>query len=111
AVRASAAPTKLVTTAKLAGDKLVDLTHDVKYEVADEKVTRVSTTGRVMPLTNGSTTVTIRYGDKSAKVEVKNESCDVDLPINFGNQIIPIFTKLACNSAPLHRNASAQRAF
>jgi hypothetical protein len=102
---------QLVITAKLAGDKLVDLTHDVKYEVADEKVTRVSSTGRVMPLTNGSTTVTVRYGDKSAKIEVKNESCEVDLPINFGNQIIPIFTKLGCNSGGCHGKASGQGGF
>lgn len=102
---------QLVVTAKLAGDKLVDLTHDVKYEVADEKVTRVSTFGRVMPLVNGTTTVTVRYGDKTATIEVKNESCDVDLPINFGNMIIPIFTKLGCNSGGCHGKASGQGGF
>src|SRR4051794_32414896 len=77
---------QIIVTGKLAGDKLVDLPHSVKYEAADEKVTRASTTGRLMPLLNGTTPVTVRYGDKTAKIDVTNESCDEDLPINFGNQ-------------------------
>ncbi len=102
---------QLVITAGLAGGKLVDLTHDVKYEVANDRTARVTSTGRVVPLANGTTTVTARYGDKSVKIEVKNQSCDVDLPINFGNQIIPIFTKLGCNSGVCHGKASGQGGF
>jgi hypothetical protein len=102
---------QLILTAALAGDKLVDLTHDVKYEAGNDKVVRVTSTGRIVPLTNGTTTVTARYGDKSVQVQVKTESCDVDLPINFGNQIVPIFTKLGCNSGGCHGKASGQNGF
>ena len=38
-------------------------------------------------------------------------SCDVNLPINFGNQIVPIFTKLGCNSGGCHGKASGQNGF
>src|SRR5262249_53190147 len=85
---------QLVLTAALAGGRLQDLTADVKYEVGDPKVARVTSTGRVVPLQNGATEVTASYGDKVVKVPVKAESCDVNLPINFGNQVVPIFTKL-----------------
>ncbi|MGL4552731.1 MAG: DUF1553 domain-containing protein [Gemmataceae bacterium] len=38
-------------------------------------------------------------------------SCDVELPINFGNQIVPIFTKLGCNSGGCHGKQSGQNGF
>jgi len=102
---------QLILTASLAGGKLQDLSGDVKYEVQDPKVARVTTNGRVIPLANGTTTVTATYGPKAVKVEVKAEACDVDLPINFANQIVPIFTKLGCNSGGCHGKASGQNGF
>jgi hypothetical protein len=102
---------QLVLTAALAGSRLQDLTGDVKYEVADAKVARVSTSGRVVPVANGSTEVTVTYGDKVVRVPVMAEKCDVNLPINFANQIVPIFTKLGCNGGGCHGKASGQNGF
>jgi hypothetical protein len=102
---------QLILTATLAGGRLQDLTGDVKYEVADAKVVRVSSGGRVIPLANGSTEVTAAYGDHVVKVPVTTESCDVNLPINFTNQIVPIFTKLGCNGGGCHGKASGQNGF
>ena len=102
---------QLILTATLAGGKLQDLTGDVKYEAADPKLIRVTSAGRVIPLMNGSTEVTVTYGDKVVKVPVTAEKCDVNLPINFGNQIVPIFTKLGCNSGGCHGKASGQNGF
>jgi hypothetical protein len=59
---------QLLLTAGLAGGRLQDLTGDVKYEVADNKIARVTSTGRVVPVANGATEVTARYGDKVVKV-------------------------------------------
>src|SRR5262245_64415140 len=36
---------------------------------------------------------------------------DTQLPINFGNQIVPIFTKLGCNSGGCHGKAGGQNGF
>lgn len=102
---------QLVISAGLAGNKLQDLTGDVKYEIADAKVARVTTNGRVIPTGNGSTEVTITYGDKTLKVAIVSEKMDENLPINFGNQIVPIFTKLGCNSGGCHGKASGQNGF
>ncbi len=102
---------QLILTAKLAAGRLLDLSTDASYEVADEKVARVTSGGRVVPLANGATTVTVKYGDKRVQVAVKAESCDVNLPINFPNQIVPIFTKLGCNSGGCHGKASGQNGF
>ncbi len=102
---------QLILTATLAGGKLQDLTGDVKYEAADPKIVRVTSAGRVIPLANGNTAVTVTFGDKTVKVPVTAEKCDLNLPINFGNQIVPIFTKLGCNSGGCHGKASGQNGF
>ena len=102
---------QLVLTAELQGGQLQDLSGAMKYEPADKRIVRVSSTGRVLPLANGTTEITAVYGDKSIKVPVTAESCDVNLPINFPNQIVPIFTKLGCNSGGCHGKASGQNGF
>jgi hypothetical protein len=102
---------QLVLTADLGSGRVHDLTGDVKYEVADSKIVRVSSTGRVVPLANGKTEITIQYGSHSIKVPVSASAVDENLPINFGNQIVPIFTKLGCNSGGCHGKASGQNGF
>ncbi|HEY7153305.1 MAG TPA: DUF1553 domain-containing protein [Gemmataceae bacterium] len=102
---------QLLLTAELTDGRLQDLTADVKYEAADKKIVRVTSGGRVVPLANGTTEITATFGDKVVKVPVAAESCDVNLPINFPNQIVPIFTKLGCNSGGCHGKASGQNGF
>ena len=103
--------TQLVITGALAAGKTQDLTGDVKYEIANEKIARVTSNGRIIPIANGATEVTVRYGDKVTKLALKTESCDVDLPINFPNQIVPIFSKLGCNSGGCHGKSGGQNGF
>jgi hypothetical protein len=92
-------------------DRLRDLTGDVIYEAADANVVRVSPSGRVVPLANGATTITVKYGDKTASVAVTTRSMGENLPINFGNHIVPIFTKLGCNSGGCHGKSGGQNGF
>ena len=102
---------QLIFTALLNDGRLQDLTHDAKYEADDGKVIRITSSGRVVPLANGTTAVTASFAGKTVKIPVKTESCDVNLDINFGNQIVPIFTKLGCNSGGCHGKASGQNGF
>jgi hypothetical protein len=102
---------QLVVSAQLAGGKLQDMTGDIQYEVANPALARVTTSGRVMPLANGSTEITARYGDKVVKLALKTEAMDRDLPINFANHVVPIFTKLGCNSGGCHGKSGGQNGF
>jgi hypothetical protein len=102
---------QLVVTATLADGRLVDLTHDVKYVVADRKSAAVLETGRVLPQTNGTTEIVATFGDKTARVPLETKSMGENLPLNFGNQIVPIFTKLGCNSGGCHGKLAGQNGF
>ncbi len=102
---------QIVLTGVLKSGAYQDLTGDVQYEVADSKIARVTSAGRILPLANGSTTITARYGDKSATLSVKNVSMDTPLPISFPNHIVPIFTKLGCNGGGCHGKSGGQNGF
>src|SRR5262249_12327740 len=102
---------QLVVTATLSNEHLQDLTGDVEYAVADPKIAQVSKSGRIIPLTSGRTEIVVRYGGKKAKVPVETKSIEENLPINFANQVVPIFTKLGCNGGGCHGKASGQNGF
>jgi hypothetical protein len=101
---------QLIVTAALSDGRLQDLTGDVTYSVADKTV-RVTSSGRVSPAANGTTVITASYGPKTLTIPVTTEAVDQNLPINFGNQIVPVFTKLGCNSGGCHGKASGQNGF
>jgi hypothetical protein len=88
-----------------------DLTGDVKYEAADGTIIQVTNSGRVIPLANGTTAITATYSNHQVKVPVKTEGVGEDLPINFVNQIVPIFTKLGCNGGGCHGKSGGQNGF
>ncbi|HYV39792.1 MAG TPA: DUF1549 domain-containing protein, partial [Gemmataceae bacterium] len=88
-----------------------DLTADVKYEVANAAIVRVTSTGRVLPLTNGATEIKAIFGDKAVTIPVATADCDLNLPVNFGNQVVPIFTKLGCNAGGCHGKLGGQNGF
>jgi hypothetical protein len=102
---------QLIVTATLSDGRQQDLSGDIKYRAADAKIVRVTEAGRVVPLVNGKTEIVAAYGNKTIKVPIEVSAFDVNLPINFANQIVPIFTKLGCNSGGCHGKASGQNGF
>jgi hypothetical protein len=102
---------QIVVTANMINGRQRDFTGDVTYSVADPKIARVLKSGRVMPLSNGSTTITASFGDKIVQIPLTAVSMDEVLPINFPNQVVPIFTKVGCNNGGCHGKASGQNGF
>ena len=102
---------QLIVSAALTQGFSQDLTENVEYTVSDPKVARVSSTGRVFPLANGTTKISAVFGGKRVESSITAESCDVDLPINFANQVVPIFSKFGCNTGGCHGKISGQNGF
>ena len=67
--------------------------------------------GRVVPLAAGSTLVLAASAGRAVSIPVQVASMGEELPINFPNQVVPIFTKLGCNSGMCHGKASGQNGF
>lgn len=103
---------QLVVTARLADGQVRDVTHDVIYSAAPAGVVTVDATGMVVPVADGRATITATAPQgSSAKIDLVVVRCGRELPVNFPNQVVPIFTKLGCNSGGCHGKASGQNGF
>lgn len=102
---------QVVVTATLADGQLRDVTGDATLSVADGKTAAVSPSGRLTPKADGTTEVVATFGGKTSKAKLTARYVGVDRPINFPNQVVPVFTKLGCNSGGCHGKASGQNGF
>lgn len=92
--------------------KLRDRTHEVRYSVADPTIVEVSNDGMVKPLQPGSTEVRAELdGVGQAIQNITVEAFDNDSPVNFPQQVVPIFTKLSCNGGGCHGKLAGQNGF
>ena len=102
---------QLVITGTRADGRAVDLTATATYSVSDATVARVEKNGRVFPLTNGKTEITVSVEGKTVRVPLVTEKMEAPLPINFTNHVVPIFTKLGCSSGGCHGKIAGQNGF
>ena len=102
---------QLVLTATLDAGKLQDLSGAATYEVADPKVVAISAAGRVTTLADGSTDILARFGEARVRIPVVVRQYAEVRPISFANQVVPIFTKLGCNSGGCHGKLAGQNGF
>jgi hypothetical protein len=110
-LRGKDARQQLLVTAKLDDGAQRDFTHNASYTAAPAGIVNVDAHGIVMPLADGTATVTANVDGVAATLPVKVEKAGAVEPINFPNQIVPIFTKASCNSGGCHGKASGQNGF
>lgn len=89
----------------------LDVTSKAKLTIGDVKMAKALPGGRILPLANGKTTLTIEHAGQTKTIPIVITRVGEDLPINFPNQIVPIFTKLGCNAGGCHGKASGQNGF
>lgn len=110
-LRGKNARQQLVVTGNYSSGQVRDLTQQATFSAKPDGIVSVESSGLVKPVANGTVTVTASYEGKSGQVQLVVESMDAHIPINFGNQIVPIFTKLGCNSGGCHGKSSGQNGF
>src|SRR6185295_16955735 len=90
---------QLVVTVRYGSGQVRDWTGQVAYAAIPANVVRVDALSSVTPLANGKATITATGPQGlSATASVTVQDFDNPPAINFTNQVIPIFTKLGCNS-------------
>jgi hypothetical protein len=110
-LRGKDAKQQIIVTGKLDDGALRDLTHDVKYSVAPEGIITVDAGGLVSPVADGTAVITAEADGLKATFPVKIEGAGAHQPINFANQVVPVFTKAGCNSGGCHGKAGGQNGF
>ncbi|HEX5177191.1 MAG TPA: DUF1549 domain-containing protein, partial [Chthoniobacteraceae bacterium] len=85
-----------------------DVTADAKFSFSKEGVAKIEK-GVVLPAADGETSLKIEWQGKSAEVPVKVEQAQVDRPISFRLDVMPVFMKAECNRC--HGAARGQDGF
>ena len=102
---------QLVVTSTDGGQE-ADVTRRVSYAAEPSDVVAVDATGLVTPRRDGHVAITAKAEDgASSTIKVTVTGFQQPLPINFKNEIVPIFTKLGCNGGGCHGKASGQNGF
>lgn len=103
---------QLVVSAKFSSGQLHDYTTKVSYQAAPAGVVQVDSTGFVTPLADGEAVITARSPTgQTATVACRVEKLGEPTPVNFPNEIVPIFTKLGCNAGGCHGKSGGQNGF
>ena len=110
-IRSRDARQQLIATAVHADGTMTDVTRDVAWTISDPKVLAIDSTGMAVPTADGDITVTATIADKTVTTKVAVSGFAHPLPINFRNQIVPIFTKLGCNGGGCHGKSGGQNGF
>lgn len=88
-----------------------DVTHAVRYEVADPKVAVVNARGLLEPFAEGTTEVRVQHDGQSVTVKVEVRGVKQPAPVSFEQQVMPLLTKAGCNSGGCHGKAEGQNGF
>ena len=91
---------------------LQDMTREVVYSSSPDNLISISDSGKVIPLGNGDVTITAT-NDKglAGKLDLVVERFETPQPINFPNEIVPLFTKHGCNGGGCHGKSEGQNGF
>ncbi len=107
---------QILATIERSDGTSIDRTDDSVYIVTDPKVARVEN-GYVVPLSNGSTKLEVVTKDRASGRELRGfttvvvRDYNVDRPIHFVNDVIPVLTKYGCNAGGCHGKATGQNGF
>jgi hypothetical protein len=103
---------QLVVTGQHETGQVRDLSRTATYEVAPAGIVTVDKTGLVTPVAEGEATIhVVAAPGIDANVKVKVTNLVTDLPVNFPNQITPVFTKYSCNGGGCHGKSGGQNGF
>lgn len=101
---------QLLITAQLPGGVSRDVSHLATMEPASAAVAKVD--GAVVAgVADGATELRVTVGSQSLVVPVRVAGFATYPPVHFVNDVIPIFSKLGCNSGGCHGRQAGQNGF
>ncbi|MEE2686052.1 MAG: DUF1549 and DUF1553 domain-containing protein [Planctomycetota bacterium] len=101
---------QVLVTAIMANGTERDVTHEATLEIQDETI--ASATGSVIRgVTDGITKLKIHYGGRKLAIPLSVRHFTTYPPLDFRIDILPLFSKLGCNSGGCHGKQTGQNGF
>ena len=89
----------------------VDATSITAYNIQATEVANVSATGLVRATVAGETELHINHRGQHLSIPVRVLPSSLEPDVSFVTDVVPIFTKLGCNSGGCHGKATGQNGF
>jgi hypothetical protein len=102
---------QLVVTGVHANGGVRDLTSSAVFELSGAECARIDRAGLFLPVRDGEATLSVRAGGLEARVPILVTSVTADRPMNFANDVVPVFSKHSCNSGGCHGKSGGQNGF
>jgi len=103
---------QLVVTGSYDSGQTRDWSSKATYEATPPGIVKIDAAGLISPIAEGDVTIhVVAAAGIDANLKVKVTNLVVDLPINFANQVTPIFTKYSCNGGGCHGKSGGQNGF
>src|SRR5437588_29994 len=93
---------RLLVLETQAGTVQSDRTRHAKFATSDPKIATVDASGQVRAVGDGEATITATHGDTTASAKVKAQKTREPFEESFINHVIPVLTRLGCNSGACH---------
>ncbi len=93
---------RLLAVAKAAGTIDGDVTAKVKFVSSNPAIAKVDEDGTVRAVGDGQVVITATEGKRRATATVQVRKARAPFTWNFRNHVIPVLTKLGCNSGACH---------
>lgn len=90
--------------------RLIDLTRLAKYSVSDGAVARMAES-TLVGQRDGTAELTVSFGEISVKKLIRVHGFAEYPPVHFANDVVPILSKLGCNSGGCHGRQMGQNGF
>ena len=101
---------QVLVTAEREDGQQIDVTHRVRLESSHSQVIRIED-GLVVGLADGETQLRVTCDGLESVVPVRVRDFAGYPPVDFVNDLLPLFSKLGCNSGGCHGKASGQNGF
>lgn len=81
---------------------VADVTERAEFFSSNPKVATIDEHGVVKAVGDGETTISANHDDMNATIKIKVEKTREPAALSFTNHVVPILTKLGCNSGACH---------
>lgn len=86
------------------------LTNDIQFVSSDPNIVRIEK-NEAIPVTNGTATISAKFGKQSASVQIAVEAMDKPFEWSFRNHVQPVLAKNGCSAGACHGAAAGQNGF
>jgi len=88
-----------------------DVTRTAKLQLENQEVATVSPTGIVQAKSTGRTVLHVKVDNLQATIPVVSTASSQQTPVHFQRDILPLLSKLGCNSGGCHGRQAGQNGF